>query len=200
MSIEAELLAAATEAEERLIEAEHKAGIARADFHRAVRRLHLSGGSLREIADVLGLSHQRVHQIVEEAGGGRRWRKRKENGEARACSFCGRPQRKPRRLVSGPGVFICEHCVGLATDVISTGSSAEAPLGMLTALSDEHARERCSFCGKRRTRVSGLAGTGGSRSAANACRPATTSSPSDSRGPRKAADAKTAFVRVVTES
>jgi len=160
MPIETELLAAATEAEERLIETEHKAEIARADFHRAVRRLQLSGGSLREIADVLGLSHQRVHQIVEEAGGGRRWRKRKDNGEARACSFCGRPQRKTRRLVAGPGVFVCERCVGLATDVISSGSQAETPLGVLAALSDEHARERCSFCGKRRTQVSGLASTG----------------------------------------
>jgi len=67
---------------------------------------------------------------------------------------------KARRLVGGPGVFICERCVGLATDVISTGSQAETPIGVLAALSDEHARERCSFCGKRRTQVSGLAGTG----------------------------------------
>lgn len=159
MPIEAELLAVATDAEERLIEAEHKAEIARADFHRAVRRLHLSGGSHREIADLLGLSHQRVHQIVEEAGGGRRWRKRKDNGEARACSFCGRPQRKARRLVGGPGVSVCERCVGLATDVISSGSQAETPLGVLAALSDENSRERCSFCGKRRSQLSGLAST-----------------------------------------
>src|ERR1017187_6699908 len=51
--------------DEDLIEAEHDAEIARAGFHRAVRRLHLNGGSLREIAPTLGLSHQRVHQIVE---------------------------------------------------------------------------------------------------------------------------------------
>ena len=58
---------------ERLIDAERDAETARADFHRAVRRLHLHGASLRELAASLGLSHQRVHQIVESAGGSRRW-------------------------------------------------------------------------------------------------------------------------------
>jgi hypothetical protein len=71
--LDEELLAAARHAQERLIEAEHDAEVARAEFHRAVRRLHLHGGSLRELAQALGLSHQRVHQIIEAAGGSRRW-------------------------------------------------------------------------------------------------------------------------------
>jgi hypothetical protein len=158
--IDAELLSAATEAQEHLIEADRKAELARAEFHRAVRRLQLNGGSLREIADELGLSHQRVHQIVEGAGGGRRWRKRKDDGEARTCSFCGRPQRKARRLVGGPGIFICERCIDLAENVLSTQSQAETPLGVLAAISEKKTRERCSFCGKRRAEVSGLASTG----------------------------------------
>src|SRR5260370_31413615 len=36
----------------------------RAEYHQAIRRLHAAGASMREIADELGLSHQRVHQIV----------------------------------------------------------------------------------------------------------------------------------------
>lgn len=36
----------------------------RAAYHRAIHRLHLSGVPLREIAHRLGVSHQRVHQIV----------------------------------------------------------------------------------------------------------------------------------------
>ena len=68
-----ELLAEARQAQERLIDAERDVEVARAEFHRAVRRLHLHGSSLRELAANLGLSHQRVHQIVEEAGGSRRW-------------------------------------------------------------------------------------------------------------------------------
>ena len=69
MAIDADLLSQARAAEGRLIDAEHAAEVARADFHRAVRRLQLAGGSLREIADALNLSHQRVHQIVAAAGG-----------------------------------------------------------------------------------------------------------------------------------
>ncbi len=73
-----ELLAEALRAEERLIDAERDAEVYRAEFHRAVRRLHLSGASLRELAGALGLSHQRVHQIVESAGGSRRWLRQRE--------------------------------------------------------------------------------------------------------------------------
>jgi ATP-dependent protease Clp ATPase subunit len=108
----------------------------------------------------MGMSHQRVHQIVENAGGGRRWAKRKHEGDERACSFCGRPERKSRRLVAGPGVFICERCVPLATGVLSTGDKTETPLGAVVSLSEANARERCSFCGKRRHQVPGLATTG----------------------------------------
>jgi hypothetical protein len=36
----------------------------RAEYHRAVLKLHRSGMPLRQIAEALGISHQRVHQIV----------------------------------------------------------------------------------------------------------------------------------------
>src|SRR6266540_6144177 len=159
MAAEVDLEAEATGAEKRLIEAEHLAESARADFHRAVRRLHLSGASLREIASTLGLSHQRVHQIVEGAGGGRRWRKRSDANEDRVCSFCGRAQRKSRPLVAGPGVYICEACIGLVGDVISTGTAAKTVAATVVAVAADR-RERCSFCGKRRPPVEGLASTG----------------------------------------
>ena len=73
--VDPELLTAARAAEARLIDAERAADIARADFHHSVRRLQLSGGSLRAIAAALGLSHPRVHQIVVGAGGARPWRR-----------------------------------------------------------------------------------------------------------------------------
>src|SRR5919108_3699359 len=75
-TVDETLLAEARLAQERLIDAERDADVARAEFHRAVRRLHLHGASLRELAGTFGLSHQRVHQIVEAAGGSRRWLRR----------------------------------------------------------------------------------------------------------------------------
>jgi ATP-dependent Clp protease ATP-binding subunit ClpC len=52
-------------AQERLVELEHETDLARVEFHHGLRRLHAAGGSLREIAEHFGLSHQRVHQIVD---------------------------------------------------------------------------------------------------------------------------------------
>ena len=59
------LLGEARTARERLLELQHDLERVRADYNDVVRRLHAAGGSLREIAENLGLSHQRVHQIVE---------------------------------------------------------------------------------------------------------------------------------------
>lgn len=161
------LLAEARRAQERLIDAERDVEVARAEFHRAVRRLHLHGSSLRELAVNLGLSHQRVHQIVEEAGGSRRWvrvrggtrdRGRNPGGELLACTFCGKPQNKVRKLIAGPGVFICNECIELATNVISSGRAARTELGPVDNVPQANKQERCSFCGKARDQVPRLAG------------------------------------------
>ena len=60
----------ARESRDRMLESQHELERARADYGHAIRRLHAEGGSLREIAESLGLSHQRVHQIVEGDEGG----------------------------------------------------------------------------------------------------------------------------------
>jgi hypothetical protein len=159
--MDANLLAEARQARERLIDAERDLEVARAEFHRAVRRLHLNGSSLRELAASLGLSHQRVHQIVEEAGGSRRWMRVKGSGKIDGlllvCSFCGKQQRQVRKLIAGPGVYICDGCAGLAAGVISSGEAARTDYGLVTACPAEAQRMLCSFCGKIRDQVAGLA-------------------------------------------
>jgi ClpX C4-type zinc finger len=37
-----------------------------------------------------------------------------------SCSFCGKPRDQGRRLVAGPGVFICADCVQLCTEILAT--------------------------------------------------------------------------------
>jgi hypothetical protein len=59
------LLGEARTTRDRLLALQHDLERVRADYNDVVRRLHAAGGSLREIAENLGLSHQRVHQIVE---------------------------------------------------------------------------------------------------------------------------------------
>ena len=173
--MDAELLAEARRAQERLIDAERDAEVARADFHRAVRRLHLNGASLRELAGGLGLSHQRVHQIVESAGGSRRWLRQRVPGQRVAgqrepgqpgkgrsrpsllCTFCGRHQTQVSKLIAGPGVFICDGCAGLARTVIGSGEPARTQAGLISAVPADEQRVQCGFCGKRRHQVAGLA-------------------------------------------
>jgi hypothetical protein len=43
--------------------------------------------------------------------------------EAR-CSFCGRTRNQVDRLVAGPGVFICDQCVSLCSEIINQPSGA----------------------------------------------------------------------------
>ena len=161
-----ELLAEARRAQERLIDAERDVEVARAEFHRAVRRLHLHGSSLRELAANLGLSHQRVHQIVEEAGGSRRWVRVRGGHQARgrggggpylACTFCDKPQNKVRKLIAGPGVYICDGCTDLAVDVITSGRAARTALGTMSSVPEEQSGVRCNFCGKGRGQVERVA-------------------------------------------
>jgi hypothetical protein len=64
MTLPDEPLREATEARDRMLERQRELERARADYHHAIRRLNAEGGSTREIAEALGLSHQRVHQIV----------------------------------------------------------------------------------------------------------------------------------------
>jgi hypothetical protein len=161
------LLAEARQAQERLIDAERDAEVARADFHRAVRRLHLHGASLRELASAFGLSHQRVHQIVESAGGSRRWlRGNRESrpGPQAACTFCGRDRTQAAKLIAGAHVYICDVCVGVARDVLNSRPLPGARFipvlaapGLEQPQCEPRPRMACSFCGKQLHQVDGLA-------------------------------------------
>ena len=152
MVLDPGLVRDAEAARERLLESQHVAEQARVDYHHAIRRLHAAGGSLREIAEVLRLSHQRVHQIIDDAAEpSRRWWRRRDpgwQGPAGPCSFCGRSREECAKLIAGPGLFICDRCVAHANTLaagVSVGDPAEAP--MLVEPSGSQAR--CSFCGKQ---------------------------------------------------
>ena len=35
------------------------------------------------------------------------------------CSFCGKPKSEVSSLIAGPGVYICNECVGLCNEIIA---------------------------------------------------------------------------------
>jgi hypothetical protein len=146
MVLSPELLEKARTAGTQLEEAERQALLSRAEYHTAVRRLHLAGGSLREIAQALSLSHQRVQQIVSGAGGSwwrRVWRTRNIRPDA-VCTWCGRPPSEVSKLIAGPNVFICDSCVGSA-ERRARGRAAAGPFAQIKKRS---VAMRCAFCGK----------------------------------------------------
>jgi hypothetical protein len=151
MVLNQELLKKAKAAADRLADTEREVRLARTEYHSIVRRMHLAGGSLREISQALGLSHQRVQQMVQGTGGSwwrRIWRSRnlKEN---LICTFCKRPPNEISKLIAGPDVYICDRCVAAAGNSIAYSDARNAPVSLMQV--KQGSRARCSFCGKRRT-------------------------------------------------
>ncbi|WP_029088810.1 ATP-dependent Clp protease ATP-binding subunit ClpX [Brevibacterium album] len=41
-----------------------------------------------------------------------------EGAELLKCNFCGKSQKQVRKLIAGPGVYICDECIGLCNEII----------------------------------------------------------------------------------
>ncbi|MDO9408443.1 ATP-dependent Clp protease ATP-binding subunit ClpX [Patulibacter sp.] len=48
-----------------------------------------------------------------------------ESGEQLLCSFCGKSQRQVKKLIAGPGVYICDECIELCNEIIDEELSAQ---------------------------------------------------------------------------
>src|SRR3974377_1580506 len=42
------------------------------------------------------------------------------------CSFCGKSQRQVKKLIAGPGVYICDECIDLFNEIIDEELRAPA--------------------------------------------------------------------------
>ncbi len=51
-----------------------------------------------------------------------------EKGQLK-CSFCGKTQEQVRKLVAGPGVYICDECIELCNEIIEEEIGEESDLG-----------------------------------------------------------------------
>jgi hypothetical protein len=163
MRLDPELVREAGRAKEELAVAQHAAYRAKVDYHQAIRRLHAAGGSLREIAEALRMSHQRVHQILDEAEPTRRRRWRREvqllSGPVGPCSFCGRPRDVCAKLIAGPEVFICDRCSVQATR-LAADPAVEGQAEGSMRLEPPESKARCSFCGLEGRQVQHLVASG----------------------------------------
>jgi len=49
-----------------------------------------------------------------------------ESGDLLKCSFCGKSQKQVKKLIAGPGVYICDECIDLCNEIIEE-EFAETP-------------------------------------------------------------------------
>jgi hypothetical protein len=152
MLLEDELLQAARRAGERAAERQREADVARAEYHHAIRRLQLSGATMREIAAAVNLSHQWVQRSLT----------------ARAAGAAGgvEPPKRPRCWCARSAAPISARPTSLSPVRVSTSAndalktlatwhtagSRRLRAARLVAVGRRHAT-RCGFCGKDRTKV-----------------------------------------------
>src|SRR5690242_13535515 len=53
-----------------------------------------------------------------------------EGNEQLLCSFCGKSQRQGKKLIAGPGVYICDECIDLCNEIIDEELTAPAHLDL----------------------------------------------------------------------
>ncbi len=65
-----------------------------------------------------------MSKFGEPTGGG---------GDLLKCSFCGKSQKQVKKLIAGPGVYICDECIDLCNEIIEEelATTAETPFSEL---------------------------------------------------------------------
>jgi hypothetical protein len=81
------------------------------------------GSRARRVLIQLGASIPAIKEELEcylrpEGERGRRRRRMGRNAQL-VCSFCGKSQQQVRKLIAGPGAYICDECVGLCNEIIA---------------------------------------------------------------------------------
>jgi ATP-dependent Clp protease ATP-binding subunit ClpX len=51
-----------------------------------------------------------------------------DGGELLKCSFCGKSQKQVKKLIAGPGVYICDECIDLCNEIIEEELSEPSEL------------------------------------------------------------------------
>ncbi|MDR1711001.1 MAG: ATP-dependent Clp protease ATP-binding subunit ClpX [Propionibacteriaceae bacterium] len=57
-----------------------------------------------------------------------------ESSDVLKCSFCGKSQKQVKKLIAGPGVYICDECIDLCNEIIEEEFAETAPGGILDDL------------------------------------------------------------------
>ena len=77
----------------------------------------------------------------------------KQSDNRLKCSFCGKSQDSVKKLIAGPGVYICDECVDLCNEILdeelfegSSGPQAAPPEAGLPKLLDVPKPKEIKIC------------------------------------------------------
>ncbi len=57
-----------------------------------------------------------------------------ESSELFKCNFCGKSQKQVKKLIAGPGVYICDECIGLCNEIIEEEFPETSDVGLVEEL------------------------------------------------------------------
>jgi ATP-dependent Clp protease ATP-binding subunit ClpA len=107
---------------------QHAAAIAQQTGRAEVGTEHLlaalaldPGSRARRVLGHLGVSIAVMKRDLDSYVGPGKRRRRKRGNVDLACSFCGKSQKQVKKLVGGPGGYICDECVDLCNEILADG-------------------------------------------------------------------------------
>jgi ATP-dependent Clp protease ATP-binding subunit ClpX len=53
-----------------------------------------------------------------------------DGGDLLKCSFCGKSQKQVKKLIAGPGVYICDECIDLCNEIIEEELNENSEVGL----------------------------------------------------------------------
>ncbi len=112
--------AQAREALQRAAAMAQQAGRGEVGTEHLLAALALDPGSrARRVLSHLGVSIAAIKKGLDGYVGLGKRRRRKRGKVDLACSFCGKSQKQVKRLVGGPGVYICDECIDVCNEIVA---------------------------------------------------------------------------------
>ena len=97
-----------------------RAGVDQVGTEHLLAALALDPGSrARRVLSRLGVSIAAVKKGLDCYVGPGKQRRRKRGKADLACSFCGKSQKQVKKLIAGPGVYICDECIDLCNEIVA---------------------------------------------------------------------------------
>jgi hypothetical protein len=112
--------AEAREALRRAAAIAQHAGVGDVGTEHLLAALALDPGSrARRVLSHLGVSIAAIRKGLDRHVGPGKRRRRKRGKADFACSFCGKSKEQVKKLIAGPGVYICDECIDLCNEILA---------------------------------------------------------------------------------